>query len=496
MSLNNLRFIEEYQRLSQDQKFQQLLNNPLLQKDVWHTVKDLNLEVHEHSRYLTLNFSKFPQDWFKLLAKLYVLTRSKSGGKANTFVNYLFHLRSFCKFLDERSVYSPDEIDNQVFEAFDYYLRLNGNKQNTIAAYYGTLCNFFYICRIEHWIDINTYWFQGKRKLSCPSNDEIVYLPEEVWNQLDENLHHLPEPLQRMVLLLRVLGLRIGEICNMPFNCLRKQGEKWHIRFTTEKYDTEDELPIVPLELVAVIKEQQEYIRQHLGEDYDKLFCANRAAGKGIKKDIDEMIFKPKPKVRNLHSFNHWLNRLANKCNIHSKNGEIWQFQSHQFRRTVATIMANAGVRDLVIQKYLRHRHPDMQRYYTHILKQVLGDEFDELMREKKYVDISGKLVASHKPKHPVTELMRRRMYQITTQYGECHRPVIKAPCQTVNACWQCKEWRVSIDDLPYLKNDINRVEKELYTAQKMGMIRQQQGLECDLNSLLNCIKGLEIVND
>lgn len=158
--------------------------------------------------------------------------------------------------------------------------------------------------------------------------------------------------------------------------------------------------------------------------------------------------------------------------------------------------MTNAGVRDLIIQKYLRHRSPDMQRHYKHLLKQVVGDELEELMREKKYVDITGKVIASHQPKNPITELLRRRMYQITTQYGECHRPVLKTPCQTVNACWRCKEWRTSTDDLPYLKDDLKRVEEELQIAKQMGMFRQQYGLEDDRDSLLNCIKGLEQIND
>ncbi|KOP26880.1 hypothetical protein AMR41_07935 [Hapalosiphon sp. MRB220] len=66
-----------------------------------------------------------------------------------------------------------------------------------------------------------------------------------------------------MVLVIRTMGVRIGELCNMPFDCLRKRGDQWRIRFVTEKYETTDELPIAVPELVAVIKEQQEYIRQY-----------------------------------------------------------------------------------------------------------------------------------------------------------------------------------------------------------------------------------------
>lgn len=138
------------------------------------------------------------------------------------------------------------------------------------------------------------------------------------------------------------------------------------------------------------------------------------------------------------------------------------------------------------------NRSAEMQRYYKHLLEQVLGDELEKLMGEKKYVDITGKVVASHKPTNPLTEFMRRRMYQITTQYGECHRPILKTPCQTVNACWRCQHWRTSTDDLPYLKDDLERIKEELKIALFSGMIRQQQGLRDDLNNLLNCIKALE----
>jgi hypothetical protein len=158
--------------------------------------------------------------------------------------------------------------------------------------------------------------------------------------------------------------------------------------------------------------------------------------------------------------------------------------------------MTNAGIRDLIIMKYLRHRSLDMVRYYAHLLKTVLGDEYEELMREKKYVDITGKVVDSYKAKNPVTELLRRKMHQISTQYGECHRPILNSPCQTVNACWRCQHWCTSTDDLYYLRDDFKRVEQELQIAERLGMVRQEQGLKGDHESLLNRIKGLEAISD
>ena len=254
------------------------------------------------------------------------------------------------------------------------------------------------------------------------------------------------------------------------------------MRLLTEKYQIEDELPICA-ELVVVIQEQQKYIRKQFGSSYHNLFGSN-------ERD------KPIPKIMSAGTFNRWLNRLAKKYSICTNNGQIWHFSSHQFRKTLATAMTNAGVRDLIIQKYLRHRSPDMQNHYKHLLKQVLGEEYRELMKETKYVDSTGKLIAIHKPKNPNTELLRRKMYQVTTQYGECHRPVLKSPCQTVNACWRCEHWRTATDDLKALKEDLQRVEAELEIATKLEMLRQQQGLASDQQSLAIRIQGLEKIND
>jgi integrase len=474
--------------IAQNVEAKKLLTNPLLQKNIWRTVEDLGLKVNQHNKVLTITFERIKQDWLKLLAKLYILLRSRRKFSAAYLKQDVGYLTRFSQFISSKSIFNPERIDNQMFEEYDYYLRSLKNKktkkllsERSISLHYMTLINFFNLCRQEGWLDVNTYWFKGRYTKSKPNNDDIEYIPEEVWQQLDEHLHYLPEPIQRMILIIRGTGLRIGELLNLPLDCLRKRGKQWRIRFLTEKYLVEDELPICE-ELVIVIQEQQEYIKHHFGNSYDILFNSNNGS----------LHYKPAPRIMKSDGFNRWLNKLAQKYNICTKEGEIWKFKSHQFRKTVATVMTNAGIRGLIIQKYLRHRSPDMQDYYKHLYQKVLNDEYQELIKETKYVDSTGKIVATHKPNNPITELMRRKMYQVTTQYGECHRPVLKLPCQTVNACWRCEHWLTSSDDLDALKDDLKRVEEELEIAEKLGMVRQQKGLISDQQDLEIRIQGLE----
>ncbi|MDJ0718475.1 MAG: tyrosine-type recombinase/integrase [Prochloraceae cyanobacterium] len=489
MSLNQLNWrAEDYDGLFEKEVPSKLLNKALLQKDIWRTREDLGLETDEHRQILTINFSKIRPSWFNLLAKLYVLTRANLKFAIDYIRSDITHFNKFAKFLREKGIKDVQDIDNKLFEQFDYWIHLTEIKESTIAAHYKSLNNFFNTCRLEGWLDINTYWFKGKTWIH--KNGEINYIPEEVWNQLESNLHHFPKPMQRKVLIIRTLGLRIGELLNLPLDCLRKRGRQWRLRLETEKFKREDELP-VPLDLVLIIKEQQEYIRENFGESYKKLFCSNKDGGKKIQ-GVQNFNFTPVAKVMHGNTFNRWLNQLAAQCNICSKDGKRWHFTSHQFRRTVGTILTNAGIRDLIIQKYLRHRNPELQNHYKHLLKKVLGDEYQDLIKEKKWVNIEGKVVATHKPQNVIEEYMRLRMHQITTQVGECHRSNLKESCPTINACWRCGDWRTSEQDLPFLKHDVERLKAEEEKANNLGLVRQAREIQKDLGLLEIRIKGGE----
>ncbi len=482
---NNYELLDE-RFINANQVALKLLDRPLISKDIWHTIEDLGLEVNQHDKTLTISFKSIQQDWLKLIVKLYIIIRSQRKLSATYLQQEVLSVNCFSRFIEQKSIFNINHINEQLFDEYDYHLHLLNLSQSTISKRYITLNNIFTVAREEGWLEVNTYWFKGRRKNSPIKRDEIEYIPEEVWQQLDENLHLLPDILQRMVLIIRGTGLRIGELLNLPLDCLRQRGNQWRLRFLTEKYKTVDELPICE-ELVAVVKEQQEYIKQQFGDSYNNLWNSNNGS---------RSTYKPVPRIISLESFNQRLNKLAQSQNICTKEGKLWRFKSHQFRKTLATVMTNAGIRNLIIQKYLRHRSPEMQEYYKRLLKEVLGQEYQELMKGSSYVNSTGRIVAQHQPQNPITELIRRKMYQIVTQYGECHRPILKSPCQTVNACWRCEHWLTSTKDLSALKNDLGRIEIELENANKLGMTRQQQGLNVDRQILITRIAILENIND
>lgn len=137
--LLNLNIDTDNWLIAQNTKDSQLLKNPLLQKDVWLTIEDLGLKVNEHGRLLTIKFKSIKQDWLKLIVKLYILVRSQRKLSIAYLSHDVYHLNKLSQFLQQNSVSEPEQINNYLFEEFDYYLRLLKLSDRSISLHYMTL---------------------------------------------------------------------------------------------------------------------------------------------------------------------------------------------------------------------------------------------------------------------------------------------------------------------------------------------------------------------
>ncbi len=154
------------------------------------------------------------------------------------------------------------------------------------------------------------------------------YIPEEVISQLLENLDQLPEVVARMVLVLLECGFRISEACQLPISCLQQDARgDWSIKYTNWKMNRETIKPISQ-ELAVVIQQQQKYIKEALGNNFQYLFCGSRR-GRNEKWAGG---FVPEPKVLLINTLLYYLKKLAQDSLIKDNLGKIWNFQSHQFR--------------------------------------------------------------------------------------------------------------------------------------------------------------------
>lgn len=281
-------------------------------------------------------------------------------------------------------------------------------------------------------------------------------------SQLNQHLDALPEPVMRMVLVHIECGFRIGELTRLKINCLKPDGkEGWYIQYQMYKMKKEHTKPI-SLELAKVIQEQQQYIRNELGEQFPYLFCGRTRFNRE---------FVPEPKLMR-QSFARHLKKLAEEFNIEDSFGKPWNFQSHQFRHTVGTRMINAGVPQHIVQKYLGHECADMTMVYAHVHDATRRKEIDKY-HESTVVNFQGETVELEKnvlASNDDLEWFRKNVLAMALPHGYCGRPKVLGYCDLPpESCYSCSYWRTNKNFLPVLKDTLERTNNVLSKSQNYG---------------------------
>ena len=439
--------------------------------DVW-DARELGVKIpvykKSHTKFV---FTEIEQPWLKDLVKKFIKFRATTRA-LGTLNSYMMVFRKFSQFLDENypGIKDIQKINRKLIIEYIHYLNQQDFKPQTVITHLGGIKLFFEDGNINGWFKITPHLIRledyPKSKKPLPR-----YIPEEVIKQLNQHIDKLPEQIMRMVLVLEECGLRIGEALTLSFDCLRQdtQGD-WFLFITRHKMKKEQNIPI-SRELVAVIQEQQQYIRDNLGKDFDYLFCGRQKGGIGNNK------FLPEPKVMTSEPFSIYLNRLAKEENITDSNGKIWRFQSHQFRHTVGTRMINNNVPQHIVQKYLGHESPTMTMRYAHIHDQTLKKEIAQF-HDSRVVNIAGEVVESTNAELDSNldlHLLKKNVLAQALPNGSCARPLQLGECPHANACLTCGDFRTTIEFLDQHKTHLQEAEKLVKNAEEKGWKRQAE---------------------
>lgn len=438
-----------------------------LGKDVWHA-NQLGLRVNKYKNETKLIFIHIKQNWLKEAAKKYIKYHATTKQLA-TLHKFLTGINLFSKFISEQQPNLTWETINRT-TILDYLNYLNSKqlkwdtKKNRITS----LKQLFETGKINSWFNIPSYLIRSE---DYPKKQKRVprYIPESVMAQLNQHLDSLPKPVMRMVLVIQETGLRAGELLQLSIDCLKQDTKgDWFIQYMNWKMNKEDTKPISQ-ELAKVIQKQQQYIKHNLPE-YSYLFCGRQSTDIGNK-------FTPKPKVMRLESFTAFLKRLAKEYNICDSLGNIWDFQSHQFRHTVGTRMINNGVPQYIIQRYLGHESPEMTSVYAHIHDQTLKKEIAKY-HDTRVVNIVGEVVESRTPELDNDldlHLLKKKVLAQSLPNGSCARPIVLGECPHANACLTCGDFRTTIEFLEQHKTQLEETEIIIKNAEEKGWKRHAE---------------------
>lgn len=461
--------------------------------DVWDASK-LGLEVASYRKESKLVFLYFKQDWLKDAVKKFIRYKANIVS-FRQLQKYIFSLNKFSDFLDTHypsigfKTLSREIITNYV----DF---LNNERIYAVTQnHHLSILNTFFECgNINSWFNVSAYLVRPedyrRRTKSLPR-----YIPEEVMQQLNQHLATLPAPVMRMVLVLQETGLRIGELLQLPTNCLKfdTKGDAY-IQYMNWKMSKEDTKPI-SLELAKVIQEQQKYIQEHLEPSFKYLFC-----GRSSGKYHDKNPFHPKTEAMTNKAFAFFLNQLAQEFDIKDSSGKPWNFESHQFRHTVGTRMVNLGVPLHIIQRYLGHESPQMTMVYAHIHDETLRKEIEKY-HESKVVNFQGETAELDETilsSNDDLEWFKKNVQARALEHGYCARPKVLGDCDIpgFDGCYNCPHWRTNKNFIPILKDTLERTNNVLEKAQNCGWQLQVHKNTPIKENLEKVIKTLEADND
>ena len=457
-----------------------------ISEDVW-SVADLGVKVLGTNVRTKFNFTNIHQLWLRDLAKKFIKFAASLNRANSTMQDYITHLNKFSVFLYERypEITSMEEIDRELIIDYRSWLNTFNFSITTLNERITTLKIFIKTGNINKWLATDSYLFLEEDRVKEPKN-QPRFIPEYILKQLDKHKYQLPLPLQRMVSVIREIGVRYSTLATIPFDCLElDNNHKWWIKIYRVKIVEETQLPISE-ELAQEIKQQQHFLRQYFDKN-EYLFTAREPGSK---------TFIPVPhKVMSTPSFCRYLNVLARSCDIKDENGKIWNFTSHQFRHTFATEAINNGVPQHILQKLLGHESSEMTSRYAHIYDETLRKELDRF-HQNRTIDITGQIVELElESDSQDLKWFTKEISAIALPNGYCGRPKMLGDCDIAGdvGCYICPHFRTSKTFLDIHKDQLERINKVLDKAHRYNWqlpIKKNEPIKQNLKLIISTLEA------
>ncbi len=418
---------------------------------------------------LFANFTEFELTWYKCRVKDYIRYLCKVENAFGTILHHLSSLRFFSRYLTNECISSFDEINRDII--LDYLaIEQEGKRQKL-----GGLRNFFTVGTIKGWfnIDPDVIRHADYPKRHCGNPDPIADL---VRKRIEENLHLLPDPIARMWLIGYFSAMRPLELALLRQDCLVQEGQYWKLVWSRTKGKDCHEIPISRT-IAQVVQEQQEYIKNLWGKEWDYLFCHYRNLSKTEPSQTKLEAVKRVIQSENRSPLLIAIRTLITALDIRDENGKLAKFQSKLLRSTRLTELFEQGHDLAVVSAWAGHKNfATTSTYYTEVSCSLMEREAGHI--QKALVNSNGHRLAYESfPKsfweNPTAHKLELGDTHINTPiYGYCGLP-LDQDCHKFRACYTCQSFVATIDKLPEYIN----VRDELRGKQAKAMSAGQEVL-------------------
>lgn len=429
-----------------------------------------NFDERNISKNIIIDFTYFKLGWLKDSIKQYVYHLCKINYSVGTVHRQLSDLRNFSQYLIKENVSGYHEINRSFI--LDYFAKEKKVSQQKLGA----LRNFFKTGTIKSWFNIDQDIIRDTDypKQYSGNPDPIS---DTVRKQIEENLHLLPDPITRMWLIGYFAAMRPSELAFLKQDCLVREGQYWKLVWHRKKSKDQHEIPISRT-IAKVVQEQQEYIKNLWGDEWDYLFCHYRGFSREETSQYNQL--EPVKKVLPSGETNPLLigiRALIKSLNVRDENNRLAQFQVGILRHTRLTELFEQGHDLAVVSAWAGHKHlATTSTYYTQVSCELMEREAGHI--QKALVNSNGhRALYESFPKsfweNPTAHKLELGDTHINTPiYGYCGLP-LDQDCHKFRACYTCQSFVATIDKLPEYIN----VRDELRGKQAKAMSAGQEVL-------------------
>src|SRR5215469_6120394 len=261
----------------------------------------------------------------------------------------------------------------------------------------------------------------------------------------------------RAWLIQALTGRRASEILLMDFSPLSpvpgidpagvpEGGMVSRLRYQQTKVDGAPMTILVGADVVEIVREQQEWVRQrwNLGPDGTARYLFPRLTGN-----------RKATRAWETGHYDLMLRQFSDAVGLRDASGcELSYSRSHRLRHTKATTLLNAGAPIHVVQRYLGHRSPEMTMRYAATLATTAEREFLAMVK----IGRDGRQVGmDRRDMLDILQLDRRtdRILPI----GYCLLPPVRS-CDKGNACHGCDHFATDRSHLPEIRRQLAETEQ------------------------------------
>lgn len=443
------------------------INNGILPFDFDANTWDLK-NFFENPSQRFLYFKDISPKWYCLKVKkyFYYLLKLKIYSSSTCILKKAPAFKQFGKVLKQQKIENCSRITRGLIISF-----LDSCKKNKSVTINRKLSNIKYFFE---WMDLEVSNLIFHRDFLKVSSDEVTWLDEVTRTAIKQNLLKIPTFIARHYLIQEYTAARVGDVCQISFDCLVEEDGKWYMTFFQQKTKRWQRIP-ANREIRRIVEEQQQWIQQTLGSQYKYLFCHFRTIKTASYPKF--LNIKPLPSPPKVDAGKKPMTRIIRMLieteNILDANGQKPHFTGKITRPSrLQEIRVKHGIE--AAQLYADHKRSrtTFQHYTPPTREEVAKVDlpFQELLINPENKFLPWQSLPKSLLQNPKAHELDIEISPRLVVYGHCTLDP-KTPCiyNLYPKCYGCNSFRPSTGKLPLYERQYAGEQQRLEEASSAG---------------------------